>query len=266
MGQVPRAHFRPLAQGELEYAVGICAPLFWYEQGQIRPRNGTTFFLRLPTQTIGVTAAHVVDGWLEGCSKGIAGPLLIAGNGQPPLPLGWDARRISHDNKLDIATYRFSEEELTRLGKFSMHLSQEDWPCRDIKSDEPLAYAGYAADATRIAYDGGPIFGAVCATDVAHSVNNHTVSVQLIRENLVGTLGDGVPPENFNFGGISGGVLLRRVDNMRPFRFGGVIYQGPNTSQDEGQSIAGFEVIRARLAKFLHDDGTLDRSTWEMLK
>jgi hypothetical protein len=258
MGQVPGAHLRPLAQGELEYAVGICAPLFWYEQGQIKPRNGTTFFLRLPSQTIGITAAHVVDGWLEGRSKGIAGPLLIAGNGQPPLSLDWDTRRISNDGDLDISTYRISEDELTQLGKFSMELHPEDFPCKDIKYKEPLVYAGYAADATRIAHDGGPIFGAVCATDVAQSVNNHTVSVQLIREHLIAARGAGVPPENFNFGGISGGVLLRRVDNMRPFRFGGIIYQGPNTSQDEGQNIAGFEVLRARLAKFLRCDGTLD--------
>jgi len=36
------------------------------------------------------------------------------------------------------------------------------------------------------------------------------VSSQIEREYLIPVLGEGLPPENFNFGGISGGPMLSR--------------------------------------------------------
>ncbi len=47
---------------------------------------------------------------------------------------------------------------------------------------------------------------------------------------------------------------------------GGVIIDGPSTSLEPGMSIAGFEVIQARQARFIRADGFLDVDTWNSMK
>ncbi len=79
------------------------------------------------------------------------------------------------------------------------------------------------------------------------------------------TLGEGLPPENFNFGGISGGPLVRRSlssGGIECTALAGVIIQGPNTSSEPGQSISGFELIRCRSSQFIRADGFLDIDRW----
>jgi hypothetical protein len=58
---------------------------------------------------------------------------------------------------------------------------------------------------------------------------------------------------------MSGGLMLTVIQNrLRSWSLAGVIYHGPNTSADEGQAIAGLELIRARRAHFILPDGRLD--------
>ena len=64
-------------------------------------------------------------------------------------------------------------------------------------------------------------------------------------------LGGGIPPENFDFGGISGGLTLTVIQNrLRSWSLAGVIYQGPHVSDDPNKAIAGLEIIKARRAHF----------------
>ena len=79
-------------------------------------------------------------------------------------------------------------------------------------------------------------------------------------------VGEGVPQENFDFRGMSGGLMLTALQNqLRSWSLAGVIYQGPNTSADGGQAIAGLEVIRARRAHFILPNGNLDLVRWQSL-
>ena len=88
----------------------------------------------------------------------------------------------------------------------------------------------------------------------------------LERGYLLPILGEGLPPENFDFGGISGGPMLTVVGGtLHSFALAGVIYQGPNTANDSNQAIPGLEVIRARRARFIHSDGSLDIALWQEL-
>jgi len=82
------------------------------ENGNIRSRNGTTFFLDAGEGAFAVTAAHVIDGWL----KDGAGPLRVAGDGHA-IQVDWDARVISVHSEMDIATFKIESEEVTALGK-----------------------------------------------------------------------------------------------------------------------------------------------------
>jgi hypothetical protein len=80
-------------------------------------------------------------------------------------------------------------------------------------------------------------------------------------------LGDGIPPENFDFRGISGGPMLMVIQgrNLRSWALAGVIYQGPNTSENPDEAISGLEIIRARRAHFILPDGHLDTARWYAL-
>src|SRR5580704_5442907 len=111
------------------------------------------------------------------------------------------------------------------------------------------------------------VFGIVRGSGIAHSVSERDVCTQLEREYLMpAKVGEGVPPENFDFRGMSGCLMLTVIQNrLRSWSLAGVIYQGPNTSADEGQAIAGLEVIRARRAHFILPDGRLDVARWKSL-
>ena len=110
------------------------------------------------------------------------------------------------------------------------------------------------------------MFGAVPGMGIATSVNEKCISIQLEREYLVPLLGGGVPPENFNFGGISGGPVIKVVEtSIRTYALAGIIYQGPNTTADPDQAIAGFDVISACHAHYLLPDGRLDRDRWRFV-
>jgi hypothetical protein len=72
-------------------------------------------------------------------------------------------------------------------------------------------------------------------------------------------------PENFDFGGISGGpfVAIVQTPTLRSCIPAGVIFQGPNPSGDPTESIQGLEIIRARPVHFINPDGTFDIARWE---
>jgi hypothetical protein len=42
----------------------------------------------------------------------------------------------------------------------------------------------------------------------------------------------------------------------------GVVYSGPNTSEDPNKAIPGFELFRARPAIYIRSDGFLDNDLW----
>jgi hypothetical protein len=74
-------------------------------------------------------------------------------------------------------------------------------------------------------------------------------------------------PENFNFGGMSGGpplIAIVQAEIMRTWKPAGVIISGPNPGDAPDQDfIPGFEVIRARPIHFIKADGTLDHDRWD---
>ena len=87
------------------------------------------------------------------------------------------------------------------------------------------------------------------------------------RAGLIGVLGNGVPPEYYDFGGLSGGPMLTVIEHsgLRSWALAGVIYQGPNPSTDPTEAVAGLEIIKARRALFILPDGTLDVRRWDSL-
>jgi hypothetical protein len=257
-----------LGRAELELINSFNVPLFWgirKDSGAIGYRNGTAFFLNAGQRPFGVTATHVIEGWKRSCLEQEAGPLYLSGH-RELLTIDWDARVIDADASIDIATFAVTEDEVRQLGKTILTGAQKIWPPRPPPENCILYYCGFPGVGTRPHPRGGPLFGAVPGMGIATSVSHKSISIQLEREYLVPLLGSGVPPVNFDFGGISGGPVIKIVEtSIRTYALAGIIYQGPNTADDPDQAIKGFDVICARHAHYLLPDGRLDRTRWRFL-
>jgi hypothetical protein len=258
-----------LGDYELERVAGYCAPLYWAVRDaprSVSSHNGTAFFLNVGEGVFAVTACHVIDGWMASRSSEDAGPLRLGGDGQS-VAIDLDRDAIAMDREIDIATFRVGERDVKALGKEVLTGHQKAWPPAPPEERCGIYYAGYPGIGTRHPSPREAVFGIVRGSGIAHSVSERDVCTQLEREYLMpAKVGEGVPPENFDFRGMSGGVMLTVIQNrLRSWSLAGVIYQGPNTSADEGQAIAGLEVIRARRAHFILPDGRLDVARWKSL-
>jgi hypothetical protein len=192
--------------------------------------------------------------------------LRLGGDGQS-VAIDLDRDAIAMDREIDIATFRVGERDVKALGKEVLTGHQKAWPPAPPEERCGTYYAGYPGIGTRHPSPREAVFGIVRGSGIAHSVSERDVCTQLEREYLMpAKVGEGVPPENFDFRGMSGGLMLTVIQNrLRSWSLAGVIYQGPNTSADEGQAIAGLEVIRARRAHFILPDGRLDVARWKSL-
>jgi hypothetical protein len=108
-------------------------------------------------------------------------------------------------------------------------------------------------------------FGCVAMAGIASSSNETAISVLIEREHLSQVLGDEAMPENYDFGGISGGPVIAIVQTptVRSWMPAGVIFQGPNPSGITGESISGLEIIKARPMHFIKPSGELDVARWQ---
>lgn len=71
---------------------------------------------------------------------------------------------------------------------------------------------------------------------VADLVGRRDIWTVFNRANWIDVMGLGLPPERYDFGGISGGPMLSVIERhgLRSWALAGVIYEGPNPSTEEG--------------------------------
>ncbi len=259
-----------LGRFELELVTQYCTPLYWAlrRNGNVGARNGTAFFLNTGARVVGVTAAHVITEWQASVDRGDdCGPLRLGSGGGISFLLDWDKRKIGIHDDIDIATFAMSEPEVTWLKKLVLTGWQKSWPPKPPQVNCGVYYCGYPGVGTRHPSTGEVVFGAVPGSGVASSVSETDVSSMIERQHLMPVLGDGIPPENFDFGGISGGIMLTVVQNqLRSWALAGVIYEGPHVSDDPNEAIPGLEIIKARRADFILEDGTLDVPRWAAVR
>lgn len=248
---------------ELHFITSATSALFWIEPGHNSRvvRNGSASFLECGSRTFAVTAAHVIDEWRKASMELGAGHLQLAGV-RESISLDAESRIIDQHCKMDIATFEVSRSEVESIGKTVFVGGQEDWPPPSPQKDQGIILSGYPGAITRV--DSQAItFSAAPAGLSATSISETDIICQVERDKLAGVIARGIPPENFNFGGISGAAMLAQVitrGGLLSWTLAGVVYEGPSTVPNE--SIAGFELIRGRLAHFIKSDGTLDRIRW----
>jgi hypothetical protein len=180
--------------------------------------------------------------------------------------IDFKTRAIAMEPDIEIATFRVTDAEVKSVGKSILTGYQKTWPPSPPQEGRGIYYCGYPGVETEHPSARVAVFGVCAGSGIAHSVSERDVSTQIEREYLMPAMGNGIPPENYDFGGISGGAMLTVIQNkLRSWSLAGVIYQGPNVASDAKQAIAGFEVIRARRAHFILPDGRLDLARWKSL-
>ena len=254
-----------LGRAEGEFVTSLTVPLYWVirqPDGQYRARNGSAFFLDAGGGPFCVTANHVIEGWKEDRAAGNVVALQLDN-----LPLDLEGRNaiIAAHAGIDIATFRISPIEIRAIGKTILTGYQGAWPPPPPQQDRGVYYTGFPGVATIWLSPREVSFGAAPGGGVASSISDTNVSSLIERENLIAVLGQGIPPENYDFRGMSGGPMLSVIEHrgLRTWALAGVIYQGPNTSCDPNEAIPGLEIIRARRADFIRPDGSLDSQRWD---
>lgn len=255
-----------LGKAELEFATSITAPLYWViKEGDsnFKVRNGSAFFLDVGEGPFGVTANHVVDGLREDrTTKNVVACQL--GSDLVFEPNGKNGIIASHSD-IDIATFRITGDEIRSINKITLTGYQKTWPPQPPMENKGIYFSGFPGTETIWLRPNEISFGAAPGGGIASSVSDRDVSSVIEREHLIAVLGKGLPPENFDFGGMSGGPMLTVIEDqngLRSWSLAGVIYQGPNTSDDHNQAIRGLEIIKARRAHFILPDGKLDAQLW----
>lgn len=194
-----------------------------------------------------------------------AGPLCLATSGNP-LVIDWSERAIAAHSGIDIATFRVSEREVAALGKTVLTGYQRSWPPKPPAENCGIYFAGYPQAGTQPMGAQGVSLGLVRGSGVASSVNDRDVASLFDRSCWLPDPVRGAPPPNFNFGGISGGIMLTVIQGaLRSWSLSGIVYEGPCTSNVPGEAIEGLEILRARRAYFLMPDGQLDVALWHGL-
>jgi hypothetical protein len=168
-----------LARAELELATSFTAPLFWkikHGANNHQVRNGSAFFLDTGTALFGVTANHVFEEWRKDAAKfevvdfdlGTRISFDIAGKN----------RIIASHDKIDIATFHISKEEILRLGKTVLTGSQKSWPPKPPEQDLGIYHSGFACTET-IQSSTEISFGIVAGGGLASSVSERDISSQV---------------------------------------------------------------------------------------
>lgn len=255
-----------LGRAELEFVASLTTPLYWVgpatDGAGLVARNGSAFFIDTGAALFGVTAAHVIRGMQMACAEG--GPISCQIGADLSFDLTDRNCLIAIDDDIDIATFRISADEVRALGKTVLTGYQKSWPPSPPERDRGVTYSGFPGVSTVWLVQREVSFGVCSAAGLASSVSDTDVSSMIERQYLMDVMETGLPPSNFNFGGMSGGPMLTVIEQrgLRSWQLAGVIYQGPNPSDDAEQAIAGLEIIRARRAHFLMPDGRLDLRRW----
>ncbi len=260
---------RGLGRAELEFAASVTAPFFWVLRGSdgiVSYKNGSVFFLDAGSGVFAVTANHVVQECMNDTKSSMFVQSVIGGHGRT-VKVNIGDRIIDGNEKIDIATFRVTREEIHCSGCTILTGIQSSWPPPLPEPEQSVTCCGFPGSGRKKLAPNELAFGRFGLGATVSSVHERCISILVERENLRRVLGAKDMPENYDFGGMSGGpvIAIAEMGGIRSWMPAGVIFQGPNSSTDPSQSILGLEIIRARPIQFIMADGSLDLDRWRSL-
>jgi hypothetical protein len=238
-----------LLHSGLEFAV----PLWWVSKDQTNApklRNGSAFLVNQGHGIFAVTAAHVLAEYI---AVKTTAEKIVCQLGS--LEFDPEARLISRQEQLDIATFRVTDEEAKQIGKRIVLSDPPFWEPLAPGVGEFAFFAGFPAQTRGLSSTGDFITAPYFAMPPITSVTDHQIACRFKRETMIDLSGDGLPPQGYDIGGISGGPLLMptlvRQDGVEGaiWRLAGVVVQAA-----KGEL---FDQIVARRSNYIHCDGKI---------
>ncbi|MGB7077391.1 MAG: hypothetical protein WBD53_09395 [Xanthobacteraceae bacterium] len=240
---------RSLLLSGLEYAL----PLWWVFKDQtngLTLRNGSSFLVNRGHGIFAVTAAHVLAEYVATKSRSTKIACQLGS-----LEFDPEARLISRQDKLDIATFRVTEVEAAHINKAIVPSEPPIW--------EPLVptltnfafFAGFPAQSGGLTPSGDFATAPHFAMQPITSVTDHQIGCRFDREKMIDLSGQGLPPQGYDVGGISGGPLLMptlvRQEDVEGviWRLAGIIVQAAMGEL--------FEQIVAVRSNYIQSDGKI---------
>jgi len=226
----------------VDFLLSCTAPIFWCRPSESAPlANGTVFFLDLGRGPSAVTAWHVVAGYREAVEKN--GPLRCQ---IASLVIDPDDRLIGKDLRADVATLQVSASEVREMGKI-VHHCPGPWPPPLPSAGKGVFFGGYPGVGRQASGD-HVLFNLTAGIQVAESVHEDGLSIQLQRANWVLREYADIPPPGFNWGGISGAPVFALIESSIFYpRIAGVVRE----CHEE------WEVFLVSSLAQIRDDGTI---------
>ena len=149
--------------------------------------------------------------------------------------------------RIDIAAFEVTQTELEKMRKAPFSL----WPPEPPQADNcKVLLAGYPAAGIEAVGPRHASFGIYTASAIAQRATDWQITARIEWKYVVGSPAfGGLPPQNFDTGGMSGGPMLsiRERRGVLSFPLAGVIAEG-RTSDD---------TIIAERADFIRGDGSV---------
>jgi hypothetical protein len=232
--------------------------------GNDRFKNGTVSFIDTGAGVFAVTACHVIDECIADAGTREFVQCMIGGDGKT-LYFKLADRLIDRHRAMDLATLKVSREEVFNLGCAVLIGLQPSWPPPLTNPDYAVAFCGYPGKSRSLLTPRDVMFGRVALGTNVSSSREDVITLHVERNQMYRCLGKGKLPEDYNFGGISGGPLVALAERrgIRGWVAAGIIRVGPNAGDNPSQDfISGFELFYATPIHFLKDDGYLDVDRW----
>jgi hypothetical protein len=254
MGQVGRDEAARILKGGfgrelLHAATNYSAPIFWANPPShgtsLTLNNATMFFLECGGPILGITAGHVFDAFRKRRERE-ADLVCQLGN----MPFDPNEQVLDFDPRLDIATFRITEGQIERLGRWVYRCAPERWPPTPPSEGKGVFLAGFPGEERIVESADSINFGIYTAILTATVVKEAEIVCQFQREDFVDVLGLGLPGYPQQLGGLSGAALWTLTQNdYFAWRLGGVVIEFGDAS----------ELLRARRPDCIRPDGSLIR-------
>jgi len=211
--------------------------------------NGTIFYINTGKDFFAITAYHVIKEFLQFKEQNKAAECRINNF----LFENIEERLVDHDEELDIAVLKLSENEIKSLaiGKMAIDVTQQYF--QEVKGMKSYlcGFPGtkscslYIDTKTRNNY-----FAALGMGLIITTVSETNFKCQVVG--LETNFGPISGLSNFDYGGMSGAPVLIKEKGL--WKLVGILIEGPDTKENQ---IQGFEVLIIRKAKFILPNGEL---------
>lgn len=232
----------------------------------IHAKNGSAFFEDTGKEVFGITADHVIEKCIE-CSNEAnytIGLFPVNYSAKPAELLeikNIGDRIISRSKKRDIATFKVTSDELTKLGVFVV----SRWPPDTPETGKGIGFCGFPSDTKNIVTISRTkqldiVFSIMVFPVMAFatSINEYQITYTFDWKEAVATQGFKLPPADLNLGGMSGGPALAKLITK-----GGIEIWGPAGVISQGELNYEFgegRIIAARIDECLGPQGYISRT------